>query len=41
MEHCHEMMGQEGVEIRFVGDLRKDYMFASWAEDLAEEEEGV
>ena len=41
MEHCHEMMGQEEVEVSWVKDLRKDEMLVGWVEDLAEREEVV
>ena len=41
MEHCDEMMGQEEVQVSLVGDLRKDEILVSWAEDLAKEEEAV
>ena len=41
MEHCHEMMGQEEVEVSWVKDLRKDEMLVGWVEDLAEGEEVV
>ena len=41
MEHYDEMMGQEEVEVRWVGDLRKDEMLVSWDGEQTEEEQGV